>query len=145
MLVVPTEKLSRFFLPPFKFGFPLTFVVMIRCSPLEAELWGILDGILILLSKGYKKVQIQTDNLEVVRVLSMEETEDSGITLLRRVKRLLRSKGQWDVKYVPRECNLIADQLAKISLSWQAPLSVFEVPPDLVATVIQKEKAFRAL
>ncbi|KAH1115237.1 hypothetical protein J1N35_008615 [Gossypium stocksii] len=55
--------------------------------------------------------------LEVVRALSMEETVDFGITLLRRVKRLLRSESQWEIKYVPRECNLIADQLAKISLS----------------------------
>ncbi|KAL1185378.1 hypothetical protein V6Z11_A01G111000 [Gossypium hirsutum] len=38
-----------------------------NCSPLEAEFWGILDGILILLNKGYKRVNIQTDNLEVVR------------------------------------------------------------------------------
>ncbi|KAH1128738.1 hypothetical protein J1N35_000116 [Gossypium stocksii] len=80
-----------------------------RCSPLEAELWGILDGILILLNKGYKRVRIQTDNLEVVWILSMEVTKDSGITLLRRVKRILHSVDQWEIKYVPRECNLIAD------------------------------------
>ncbi|MBA0669259.1 hypothetical protein Goklo_007465 [Gossypium klotzschianum] len=48
----------------------------------------------------------------------MEESVDSGITLLRRFKQFLRSKGQWEIKYVPRKCNLIADQLAKISLFW---------------------------
>ncbi|KAH1047516.1 hypothetical protein J1N35_038300 [Gossypium stocksii] len=69
----------------------------------------------------------------------MEEAEDFGITLLRRIKRLLRSEGQWNVKHVPRECNLIADQLAKISLSWQTPLQVIEVPPALVATVLQND------
>lgn len=26
-----------------------------HCMPFEAELWGILDGVLILLNKGYKK------------------------------------------------------------------------------------------
>ncbi|KAH1048328.1 hypothetical protein J1N35_039112 [Gossypium stocksii] len=57
-----------------------------RCSPLEAELWSILDGILILLNKGYKRDKIQTENLEVVRALSMEDAVDSCITLLRRVK-----------------------------------------------------------
>ncbi|PPR85890.1 hypothetical protein GOBAR_AA34799 [Gossypium barbadense] len=93
---------------------------------------------------GYKKVRIQTDKLEVVRALSMEETVDSGITLLRRVKRFLHSEGQWEIKYVPRECNLIADQLAMISLSWQTSLQIFEVPHDLVVTAIQQDKAFRA-
>ncbi|MBA0634184.1 hypothetical protein Godav_025496 [Gossypium davidsonii] len=56
----------------------------------------------------------------------MEETVDSGITLLRRVKRFLRSEGQWEIKYVPRECNLIVDQLAMISLSWQTSLQIFK-------------------
>ncbi|KAA3478688.1 LINE-1 reverse transcriptase isogeny [Gossypium australe] len=66
---------------------------------------------------GYKRVKIQTDNLEVVRALSMEDTVDFGITLLRRVKRLLHSECQCEIKHVPRECNLIADRLAKIYLS----------------------------
>ncbi|XP_016748714.1 uncharacterized protein [Gossypium hirsutum] len=115
-----------------------------RSSPLKAELWGILDGIHISLSKGYKKVKLQTDNIEVVRILSMEETEDFGTTLIRRIKRLLHSEGQWEIKHIPRECNLTADQLAKIRLSWKIPLQVFEAPPDLVATVIQKDQAFKA-
>ncbi|MBA0817469.1 hypothetical protein Gohar_003616 [Gossypium harknessii] len=66
----------------------------------------------------------------------MEESMDSGITLLRRVKRILRFEGQWKIKCVPRECNLIANQLAKISLSWQTSLQIFEVSLDLVVTVI---------
>ncbi|MBA0796049.1 hypothetical protein Gohar_006849, partial [Gossypium harknessii] len=66
--------------------------------------------------------------------LSIEELVDSGITLLRRVKRFLCSEGQWEIKYVLRECNLIADQLAKISLSWQTSLQIFDVPPDLEVT-----------
>ncbi|MBA0849604.1 hypothetical protein Goshw_018040, partial [Gossypium schwendimanii] len=73
----------------------------------------------------------------------MEETVDSGISLLRRVKRFLRSEVQWEIKYVPRECNLIANQLAMISLSWQTSLQIFEVPPDLVVTAVQQDKAFR--
>ncbi|MBA0701465.1 hypothetical protein Goari_005524 [Gossypium aridum] len=40
-----------------------------RCTAFEAELWGILDGLLILLNKGITRAIIQTYNLEVVRVL----------------------------------------------------------------------------
>ncbi|MBA0759654.1 hypothetical protein Gotri_022506, partial [Gossypium trilobum] len=40
-----------------------------KCTVFEVELWGILGGILILLSKSFNKVTIQTDNLEVVRAL----------------------------------------------------------------------------
>ncbi|XP_052477154.1 uncharacterized protein LOC105797534 [Gossypium raimondii] len=33
------------------------------CSPFEAEVWGILNGILIVLNKGYRWIIIMTDNL----------------------------------------------------------------------------------
>ncbi|KAK5818448.1 hypothetical protein PVK06_023385 [Gossypium arboreum] len=36
------------------------------CSLFEAEAWGILDGILILLNMGFGKFSILSDNLEVV-------------------------------------------------------------------------------
>ncbi|KAA3488041.1 LINE-type retrotransposon LIb DNA [Gossypium australe] len=110
------------------------------CSPLEAELWGVLDGVLILLNKGYKKVKIQTDNLEVIRALATKDMIDSGTTLLRRIKRIMYSEGQWEIKHVPREGNLTADQLAKIGLSWQTSLRVFEVPPDVVITAFLQDK-----
>ncbi|KAH1121987.1 hypothetical protein J1N35_005147 [Gossypium stocksii] len=34
------------------------------CSPFEVEVWVILDGILILLNKGYRRIIIMSDNLE---------------------------------------------------------------------------------
>ncbi|MBA0726180.1 hypothetical protein Golax_002025, partial [Gossypium laxum] len=40
------------------------------CSPFEAEVWAILDGILILLNKGYKRITIFTNNLEVAQILN---------------------------------------------------------------------------
>ncbi|KAH1098351.1 hypothetical protein J1N35_015272 [Gossypium stocksii] len=52
------------------------------CTPFEAEVWSILDGILILLSKGYRRAIILTDNLEVFQILFDLNIEDSGITVL---------------------------------------------------------------
>ncbi|MBA0644500.1 hypothetical protein Goklo_028649, partial [Gossypium klotzschianum] len=43
----------------------------------QAKLWGILDGILILLNKGYKWATIQTDNLGVAKALPDKGLEDS--------------------------------------------------------------------
>ncbi|MFQ6643919.1 hypothetical protein Gotur_017194 [Gossypium turneri] len=36
-----------------------------KCLSFEVKLWSILDGLLILLSKGYRQATIQTDNLDV--------------------------------------------------------------------------------
>ncbi|MFQ6668373.1 hypothetical protein Gotur_034043 [Gossypium turneri] len=49
-----------------------------RCTLFEAELWGILDRLLILLNKSYKRATIQTDNLKVVRALTVNESKDSS-------------------------------------------------------------------
>lgn len=42
----------------------------------------------------------------------------------------------------PRDCNLIANHLTKISLIWQATLQIFKVPLDSVVMVIQQDRAF---
>lgn len=72
-----------------------------NCPPFEAELWEVLDGVLVLLEKGFKRAIIQIANLEVVTVLSEEYLKDISIMILRRVQRLIRSEGQWQIRYVP--------------------------------------------
>ncbi|MBA0819732.1 hypothetical protein Gohar_021208, partial [Gossypium harknessii] len=59
------------------------------CSPFEVEVWGILNGILILFNKGYRRIIIMTDNLEIAQILTDMDLEDSGITVLRRTHRIL--------------------------------------------------------
>ncbi|MBA0813112.1 hypothetical protein Gohar_026992, partial [Gossypium harknessii] len=59
------------------------------CSPFEAEVWGILDGILILFNKGYRRIIIMTDNLEVAQILIDMDLEDSEITVLQRTHHIL--------------------------------------------------------
>lgn len=62
------------------------------CSPFEAKVWAILDGILILLNKGFRKISILSNNLETVQVLSASNLEDFRITVLRRVQRIIRAE-----------------------------------------------------
>ncbi|KAH1067718.1 hypothetical protein J1N35_032705 [Gossypium stocksii] len=85
------------------------------CSSFEAEAWGILDGVLILLNKGYRKISILTDNFEVVQVLSVLDLEDSRITVFRRAQRIMRAEGKWKIKHIPRNRNLVANHLAKLA------------------------------
>lgn len=55
------------------------------CSPFETKLWGILDGVLVMLKNEFKRATIQTNNMEVIKALIEKRTEDSSITILRRV------------------------------------------------------------
>lgn len=40
-----------------------------KCSVIEAKLWSILDGLLLLQKQGYDNIIIQSDNLKVVEAL----------------------------------------------------------------------------
>ncbi|MBA0591402.1 hypothetical protein Gorai_020080 [Gossypium raimondii] len=73
------------------------------CSPFEAKVWGILDGIVILLNKGYRRTIIQTNNLEVAHALTNLGLEDPGITVLRKTQRIMKFEGQWRINHIPRE------------------------------------------
>lgn len=101
---------------------------------------GILDGFIILLNKGYRQYTIQTDNAEVVKALSDKKMEDTNITILRRVQRIIYSKGQWRIRVVPRESNMIVDHLAKECLAWKPCLQIFDVPPKEVLGDLQQDK-----
>lgn len=65
-----------------------------RCTSFEVKLWGVLDGLLVLLNKGFKRGTIQIDNSEVIQALTNNGMEDSGITMLKKVQRVMRSEGQ---------------------------------------------------
>ncbi|KAG8490243.1 hypothetical protein CXB51_015601 [Gossypium anomalum] len=110
------------------------------CSLFEAEVWAILNGILILLNKRYRKISILTDNLEVAQVLSASILEDLGITVLRRTQRIMREEGMWKIKHIPRNQNLVADRVAKLSLSWKSSLQVFNEAPKEVIDLLQEDK-----
>ncbi|MBA0702873.1 hypothetical protein Goari_026982, partial [Gossypium aridum] len=111
-----------------------------RCSVFEVELWGILDRFLVLLNRGFKRVIVQFDNLEVVKVLQDEAIMDSRMTLLRKIQQIMRIGGQWRIRYIPRENNLIVDYLAKLSLT-RSGLPIFDDVPNEVLKILQQDEA----
>ncbi|MBA0737271.1 hypothetical protein Gogos_010741 [Gossypium gossypioides] len=84
---------------------------------------------------------IQTDNLDVIKALTDIELEDSGITLLRRLHRIMRTEEQWQIRYVSREHNTVVDWLAKLSLTRKSSLQVFDVAPIEIIEVLQRDES----
>lgn len=111
------------------------------CTLFEAELQGILDGVLVILGKGYKRATIRMDRLEVVKTLTEKDIKDLGITVLRRVQRLIRFEGQWNITYVPRERNLVAARMTKLGLNQKSSLPTFDTPPKEVG-ILQQDLTF---
>ncbi|MBA0788140.1 hypothetical protein Gotri_000191 [Gossypium trilobum] len=92
--------------------------VVARETGYAATRWKLDYGIQSL----FRRIIIHTDNLEVVQALTDLGLEDSGITVLRRTQRIIKSEGQWKINHIPREQNLVADRLAKLSLNWKSTL-----------------------
>ncbi|MBA0676623.1 hypothetical protein Goari_018091 [Gossypium aridum] len=75
------------------------------CSVFEAELWGILDGLNILIDQGLDNVLIETDNLEAVTTIKESLTGRSNSTLIGRILKLLYQLHHWNICHIPKEDN----------------------------------------
>ncbi|MBA0780646.1 hypothetical protein Gotri_004724, partial [Gossypium trilobum] len=51
------------------------------CSVLDADLWGILDGLVLLIDQGYDNMLIHTDCLEAVKAIQESPSNGSNSTL----------------------------------------------------------------
>ncbi|MBA0749912.1 hypothetical protein Gogos_003785, partial [Gossypium gossypioides] len=70
-------------------------------------------------------------------ILSDIDLEYSGITMLRRTHHILQIEGEWRIKHIPRNQNLVADRLAKLSLSWKSSLQVIDEAPKDILNLLQ--------
>ncbi|MFQ6654207.1 hypothetical protein Gotur_025288, partial [Gossypium turneri] len=63
---------------------------------------------------------------------------NSSIIMLRRVRRIMRTEGQWCIRYVPREFNEIANCLTELSLVGKSSLQIYDGAPNEVLELIQQ-------
>ncbi|MBA0548816.1 hypothetical protein Golob_019888 [Gossypium lobatum] len=99
-----------------------------NCTILEAELWGILDGLNLILDRRFERVLIQTDSIEAINVILEDSSENSNFALVRKIHHILKRVEQWKIQYIPRKENLIADNLAKSVRTRRLGLRLFKDP-----------------
>ncbi|KAH1128923.1 hypothetical protein J1N35_000301 [Gossypium stocksii] len=106
----------------------------------DAELWGILDGLKIVQRRGHVHVTIQSDSLEVVKSILCSSSTDSNSVLIRRICNILSQENYWILRHILREYNQVADCLAKQALTEKANLQVFDVPPEITSSFIDRDR-----
>ncbi|XP_017604367.1 uncharacterized protein LOC108451147 [Gossypium arboreum] len=84
-----------------------------NCTMVEAELWGILDGLNLILDRRFERLLIQTDIIEVVNAIQESSSRNSNFAIFRRFHLILKMVKQWRIQHIPREENLVVDTLAK--------------------------------
>lgn len=104
------------------------------CSAYIAELWGVLDGLLLACDRGFTKVDVQLDSMIMVNHLAnFGDVSFTGSAIVNRIRTLLCL--DWDVcfSHCYREANACADAMATISCDEDVVLCLFESPPTLIS------------
>ncbi|KAG8493011.1 hypothetical protein CXB51_012640 [Gossypium anomalum] len=84
------------------------------CEVIVSELWGILHGLQIALDRGFRKVTIRTDNLEVVNLIQEGVCKGSNSSLIMRILMLLKQLNHWNLQNIPREENGLVDKIVNL-------------------------------
>ncbi|MBA0562559.1 hypothetical protein Golob_007594, partial [Gossypium lobatum] len=98
------------------------------CSLFKAELWGILDGLNLLIDCGLDNVMIHSNSIEVVMAIQESSIGGSNTALIRRILQLLSQTSHWNIYNIPREENQEADNLARLAHSGRQGLRMFGKP-----------------
>ncbi|KAH1106532.1 hypothetical protein J1N35_010300 [Gossypium stocksii] len=113
-----------------------------KCTGAVVELWGILDGLLLLQKQGYAEVIIQSNNLENVISLCESKLDGPKSFLIRRIQQILAFEEKWSLNYIPRESNQVANALAKMALTRSETLYTFEEPLVEIKGIMKKYCTF---
>ncbi|MFQ6638289.1 hypothetical protein Gotur_015678 [Gossypium turneri] len=94
---------------------------------MEDELWGILDGLALLLERKYDSVMIQTDSTEIVLAIQNQARNDLDKTLFRRIHQNLSRIKHWGIQHIRKEDNGETEEIAKLVQEMRKCFQVFEV------------------
>ncbi|KAK9026183.1 hypothetical protein V6N11_039029 [Hibiscus sabdariffa] len=86
------------------------------CSCLEAEFWGIYEGLATAWSLRYPRVIIETDNREAYETIVSSNSRKVGSSILPSIFELLSRSWEVQVGFVRREGNVVADVISRLVL-----------------------------
>ncbi|KAL4385529.1 hypothetical protein GQ457_15G002390 [Hibiscus cannabinus] len=103
-----------------------------RCSLLVAELWAIHEGLMHAWSRGYRRVELESDSLKAVRLVLSNSPEVTVCGLVLSIKGWLSKVWQVRIQHVYREGNRVADRMATKGRMQRGLNATFiEVPTDV--------------
>ncbi|KAL4333427.1 hypothetical protein GQ457_07G010550 [Hibiscus cannabinus] len=107
-----------------------------RCSVLLAELWEVHDSLVQAWSLDFRHVIVETDCLEIIRILKRSSRALMGNNLVESILLWTRKEWQLVVQHVPRHQNSIADRFAALGqASSSNGLSLLFPPADLISLI----------
>jgi len=106
------------------------------CSVLEAELWGIFNGLKLDWSRGFRKIYVFVDFVNAITLLKDGcITTNPQRTLVENSYQIHNNNGEVNWKHIFREINQVADDLVKHCLSLDNGIKIFKFSPSFISNV----------
>ncbi|KAL4308369.1 hypothetical protein GQ457_01G026590 [Hibiscus cannabinus] len=112
-----------------------------HCSVLLVELWVLHDMLARAWSFGFRRVIIETDFLEVIRILQRSLNSFSGNGLVASLRYWIDQNWELVVCHSPRTCNLLADRLATWGRLNSQDALTLSSPPSSLLVVVEADKS----
>ncbi|KAE8654582.1 hypothetical protein F3Y22_tig00117048pilonHSYRG00873 [Hibiscus syriacus] len=108
-------------------------------TPIQAELWGIFEGLQLALSHNIERLQCQTDTVEALNLVSSPMAKCSPIALVRPIAKLISK--QWMIEFIliRREANAAADFLAKSTVISNEQAQTYTEPPHEIKSLLHRD------
>ncbi|KAL5817622.1 hypothetical protein ACOSQ3_026000 [Xanthoceras sorbifolium] len=107
-----------------------------RGNVLEAEIWGIFEGIKLVWETGYSIKIVESNSKSAVELLLSDFSEDHPLlTLLFNCRSLIQGCWVCVVQHVFRERNRVADKLANLGQDMGLEVVFFKEPPSSIVDV----------
>ncbi|KAK8549059.1 hypothetical protein V6N12_061957 [Hibiscus sabdariffa] len=87
-----------------------------RCTSLTVELWATHDILNHAWQLGYRKIELETDNLEVVKIITRSSNILANTLLVDDILKLISRPWNVNIRHIHRCKNVVADKLTALSL-----------------------------
>ena len=109
-------------------------------SVLEAECWGLYEGLDMAWKTGHRQVIVETDSLCLVQLLAQELPVNHPLfSIIQGCSELISADWCCVVKHVYREGNRLADSLARLGHGLTSGIQYFEALPFEVYLFFQDD------
>ncbi|KAK8621749.1 hypothetical protein V6N13_081182 [Hibiscus sabdariffa] len=114
--------------------------VDVACSVLIAELWVVFDGLHHAWALNFRRIELETDNKEVERILCCASPTLESSALVMAIHEWLQRDWIVSVNHVSRERNSVADSLVAMGRDCGMHGSLFDGPPGSIAGRLEEER-----
>jgi ribonuclease HI len=109
------------------------------CSVIEGEAIALLDALHQLEQRGVSHVIVETDSKSLVDAIQHLRDGDSEFSrIVRNINTVLLANPNFLVRFVKRQANLVAHNLARAASSWPRRC-YFESVPLCITTILSNE------